>query len=133
MTTLSGGGTNTIQSSSLKNLAKNQKYIVEIPDGAFRNADGYFTTKQSWEFQTVVVDTSIPVISSYDPSRNSVGVATSKELTATFNKPIVYSGNGVELIRQGSSVKETVEVTVRGDREPALSLKTNSRIIPSIR
>ncbi|MFL1676547.1 Ig-like domain-containing protein [Paenibacillus dendritiformis] len=117
VTTLTGGGTNTIQSGSLKNLVKNQKYIVEIPDGAFRNADGYFITKQSWEFQTVVVDTTAPVISSYDPSRNSVGVATSKELIATFNKPIVYSGNGVELIRQGSSVKETIEVTVRGDRE----------------
>ncbi|WP_374016452.1 Ig-like domain-containing protein [Paenibacillus thiaminolyticus] len=117
VTALTGGGTNTIQSRSLKNLAKNQNYTVEIPDGAFRNVDGYFITKQSWTFQTVAADTSAPVISSYDPSRSSVGVSTSKELIATFNKPIVYSGNGVELIRQGSSVKETIEVTVKGDRE----------------
>ncbi|GAC40998.1 Ig-like domain-containing protein [Paenibacillus popilliae] len=117
VTALTGGGTNTLQSNSLQNLVKSQKYIVEIPDGAFRNGDGYFITKQSWEFQTIAADTSAPVISSYEPSRSSVGVSTSKELIAAFNKPIVYSGSGVELVRQGSSVKETIEVAIKDEKE----------------
>lgn len=126
VTSLTGGGTTTLQSNTLS-FEQNQSYTVEIPAGAFRNADGFFTTKaDSWSFQTVPVDTSAPTITTFHPSRNTTGVSVTNVIIATFNKPITYTGSGVELIRQGSSVKESIDVRVNNEKELWILLKGNN-------
>ncbi|MBN3523889.1 Ig-like domain-containing protein [Paenibacillus apiarius] len=109
-----GGGTAVIKSVNTLTFEQNRTYTVTVPEGAFRDQAGNLMKEDTWSFRAQTIDTSAPTLSSYDPYVGSTGVSTSKTLTATFNKPIAYSGTGVELRRQNQTTSEKINVTTSG-------------------
>ncbi|TVX89463.1 Ig-like domain-containing protein [Paenibacillus agilis] len=112
---ITGGGTSTIQLALKNALTDNENYYVLVSDGAFRDVHGVsyagITNKSTWNFK-VSADTSPPAISYVSPSDQSRNVPLNTELVMTMSKDVQLGSGSITLKRSGSY---SVPVDVRVD------------------
>ncbi|WP_068778949.1 Ig-like domain-containing protein [Paenibacillus sp. GM2] len=120
-----GGGTTSI-AIDWPELSYNTTYTVNVPQGAFKDADGNDTPSASWSFTTATAASSTLSISNFSPSDRSTNVSVSSIMTATFNRNItLLDASKVTLKMQGSNTSVAVKVTASSNR---LSVTPNENL-----
>ncbi|WP_028593806.1 Ig-like domain-containing protein [Paenibacillus assamensis] len=112
---ITGGGTATIQIHLKNALADNESYYILMPQGAFRDVNDVpsasIHTRNTWTFK-VSADTSPPAISYVSPSDQSRNVPLNTELVMTMSKDVQLGSGSITLKRSGSY---SVPIDVRVD------------------
>ncbi len=95
-------------------LGYNAAVNIEIAAGAIKDLSGNsyagITTTTVWNF-TTVADLVAPIVSTYSPADNAIGVAVASNLVLTFSENIQKGTTGNILIKEGGITIQTIAVT----------------------
>ena len=104
--TLSGS---TLTVDPTNNLAAGTRYYVTFVSGTIKDVAGNsFAGTTSYDFTTVVPDTTAPTVTTFSPTDGLTGVAVGSNIVLTFSETIAR-GTGSIQIRSGSATGTVVE------------------------
>ena len=114
---VTGGGTTNI-AINWPELNYNTSYTVNVPQGAFKDADGNDTPPlSSWSFTVATAASGTLSINSLSPSDRSTNVSVSSNIIAAFNRNItLLDASKATLKMQGSNTSVAAKVTASGNR-----------------
>nr|WP_285860439.1 MULTISPECIES: SwmB domain-containing protein [Paenibacillus] len=114
---VTGGGTTNV-AINWPELSYNTSYTVNVPQGAFKDADGNDTPPlSSWSFTTATAASGTLSISNLYPSDRSTNVSVSSNMTATFNRNItLLDASKVTLKMQGSNTSVAAKTTTSSNK-----------------
>jgi hypothetical protein len=96
-------------------LMGGKSYAIRIDTGAIKDLSNNpfpgITDDTTWNFTTVIPDTTPPAISSLSPADNATGVAVSTHLVVTFNEPIALGSGNIILKNLTNSTQATIPIT----------------------
>ncbi len=85
-------GGSTVSYTLGASLIGSKTYYVLVDAGAIKDLTGNqfagIANNTTWKFNTIIVDTQAPVVTTFTPANNSTGVAFSPTLQITFNEDI---------------------------------------------
>ena len=104
--TLSGA---TLTIDPTNNLSGNTQYFVTFVSGTIKDTAGNnYAGTSTYDFKTLVPDTTAPIVSTFSPTDGLTGVAISSNIVLTFSETIAR-GTGSIQIRSGSATGTVVE------------------------